>query len=88
MLAKKGGDNVRGRRMTRQFGLVVLMALAVAGCGRRGALEPPPGSAAAASAVEPSVSANGSDMALMPGKSRKPKPVQPGSDPFFLDPLL
>ena len=79
----------QGDQMGRQWMMVLMLALAVAGCGRRGALEPPP--TAAAQAAKPADDASitgGADMALAPNKSRKPPPIQPGNGSFILDPLL
>ena len=60
--------------------LAVLLAAGLAGCGRRGGLEP---------ALDPSVpvSAGGSEGALT---MRHPKavPIAPPHEPFILDPLL
>jgi len=75
--------------MGRQWMMIVMLALAVAGCGRRGALEEPP--AAAAQAAKPADDKSitgGTDMALSSNKSRKPPPIQPGNGSFILDSLL
>ena len=79
-----------GDQMSRQWIMVLMLALAVAGCGRRGPLEPPV-SAAAAQAERPADNKSvtgGSDMALTPSKAHKPPPIQPGNGSFILDPLL
>ena len=75
--------------MGRQLIMVLILALAVAGCGRRGALEPPPSAAAKAekSAEDKSI-AGSSDVALAPSKAHKPPPITPGNGSFILDPLL
>ncbi len=54
--------------------LVLVATLALAGCGRRGALEPPPNGRA--------VSPDGAELLELP-------PAQPRPNrPFFLDPLI
>jgi predicted small lipoprotein YifL len=63
-----------GRFVSRIAGAALLAgALALAGCGVKGSLEPPPGAAVAKPAKGP----NGEDLP-------PPKPQRP----FFLDPLL
>jgi predicted small lipoprotein YifL len=79
---------LRGRQIGRQLVLVSLIALAVAGCGRRGTLEPPPGLAAPTATGDEKPVAGGSDVALTPSKPHTPPPIQPGTQPFILDPLL
>jgi predicted small lipoprotein YifL len=75
--------------MSRQIMMVLMLALAVAGCGRRGLLEPPPSASAQAAQPADDKSVTGSaDMALAPSKSHKPPPIQPGNGSFILDPLL
>jgi predicted small lipoprotein YifL len=62
------------------FALIGTLALGVAGCGRRGALEPPPDP----SAVQKPASASNGEPA-----ARKPvPPITPPKTPFVLDPLL
>ena len=69
----------RGRRAL-SFALAAALALGVSGCGRRGALEPPPD----ASAVQkPATSPNGE-----PAGHKKIPPITPPKTPFVLDPLL
>jgi predicted small lipoprotein YifL len=58
---------------------VVLMALSVAGCGRRGRLEPPPDPSAP---PESTVTKSG-----VHKRPRNP-PITPPNEPFILDPLL
>ena len=62
--------------------LVVGLALAASGCGRRGPLEPPPNATAT-----PESSAS-SDTGGMPGAHHKPPPIVAPKTPFVLDPLL
>jgi len=71
-----------------KLALVLLAAVALAGCGRKGALEPPPGLAAASPAGEEKPVVGGSDVALQPSKAHKPPPIKPGTGAFVLDPLL
>lgn len=58
---------------------MVLIAAAASGCGRRGALEPPP---------DPNAVVKPDNDPTHPQVHHKPKPVAPPSDPFILDPLL
>jgi predicted small lipoprotein YifL len=60
------------------FALIALIAFGADGCGRRGALEPPPDPSAVAKPDDPA----------HPQVHRKPKPIQPPKEPFVLDPLL
>jgi predicted small lipoprotein YifL len=81
----------------RATGLVVLgcvVALGLAGCGRKGPLEPPPGAVNAkenpleekeevdANAPKPLIPA------IQPVGSKKAKKIQAPKQPFILDPLL
>ena len=59
--------------------LIALIAFGADGCGRRGALEPPP---------DPNAVAKPDNDPAHPQVHHKPKPVQPPKDPFLLDPLL
>jgi predicted small lipoprotein YifL len=59
--------------------LAAALALGVAGCGRRGALEPPPD----ASAVQKPAPSKGE-----PAARKKVPPITPPNTPFVLDPLL
>lgn len=73
--------------MTKHRKLLVLglVVMALAGCGRRGPLEP----AGSASASKPEEKlATGADIGISNGRTAKPTPVQPGNAPFFLDFLL
>jgi predicted small lipoprotein YifL len=65
----------------RASAFVVLAALALWGCGRRGALEPPPDPSALAKEAEP-------DDPTRPHPRHKPKPIEKPKTPFVLDPLL
>ena len=69
--------------MDRRLFLIGLAALALSGCGRKGALEAPPDPSAPPVAEEPSNPAGG------PIKKKKKKvPINVPKDPFILDPLL
>ena len=71
---------------SRHVALAALVALATAGCGRIGPLEPPPEASAPA---KPAVStAPGSMEAISPQVKPKIPPVTPPNQPFVLDPLL
>jgi predicted small lipoprotein YifL len=70
---------------------VLALALCCAGCGRKGALEPPPGAAVSGpvpneggSTVQ-DVSGNGSGR---PMARAKKVPIRPPKEPFILDPLV
>lgn len=79
---------------------MALLVLALAGCGRRGALEPPPGSGLSTPStgpVSPSLdaAASGEATATKPAaeeaaKAAKPKPpaTKPMFKSFFLDPYI
>ena len=71
---------------SRRSAVLAALALGLAACGRRGALEPP----VDASAATPVAPAAGSGIAVAgPLKGRKKRvPITPPKDPFFLDPLL
>ena len=60
---------------------ILLAALALWGCGRRGALEPPPDPSALAKEAEP-------EDPTRPHPRQKPKPIAKPTTPFILDPLL
>ncbi|MGP9820223.1 LPS translocon maturation chaperone LptM [Salinarimonas sp. NSM] len=69
--------------------LVVAAALALSACGRRGALEPPPGAGPAPAAEEARVASDPlTDVPV--GGPREPEtaPVAQPDRPFFLDVLL
>lgn len=67
--------------------MIVLAALAVSGCGRRGALEDPagPDAAAAEAAAIPGNADNASPGAMAPEAERPPRAPQRS---FILDPLI
>ena len=69
----------RGGRRAVSCALVFALALGVAGCGRRGALEPPPDP----NAVQKPAPSNGE-----PAAHKKVPPITPPKTPFVLDPLL
>ena len=78
----------RGKQMSRQFMMVLILAVAVGGCGRRGPVEPPSLASGIGKHVDDKSIAGSSDVALTPSKAHKPPPVQPGNGSFILDPLL
>ena len=73
------------RNLVRMTLLTVLMGLALAACGRKGPLEPPP------SAIEQAKPAATADTGIMPpvgAKKPETKAPPPPDKPFFLDFLL
>ena len=71
---------------SRGVALAAFLALAAAGCGRIGPLQPPPDADAPA---KPAVSAApGSMEAISPQMKPRIPPITPPNQPFFLDPLL
>ena len=80
-LQQTGGHSVARRDRTYLSAAIVVALVAAMGlsaCGRKGPLEPPPGSAAAVAApIDPTI----------PGAPPPPPPPKPDR-PFFLDPLL
>ena len=66
--------------------LAAFAALALAGCGRSGPLEPPPEANAAAKPAPAAAPASGASMGSL-AKPRIP-PITPPNQPFILDPLL
>lgn len=69
----------RGRRVLAGAVLAAMLVTALAGCGRRGALEPPP---------DPSVAATPHPDQLAAVRRPRPIPIKPPDQPFLLDPLL
>lgn len=71
--------------VSRRLMLIGLAGLGLSACGRRGALEPPPGAQAAA----PAVAEPGGIPVAGPLKGRKKRtPITPPKAPFILDPIL
>ena len=73
------------RNPLRLMVITVLMGLALAACGRKGPLEPPP------SAIEQAKPASPADTSIMPpvgAKKPETKAAPPPDKPFFLDFLL
>jgi predicted small lipoprotein YifL len=67
--------------------MAAFAALALAGCGRYGPLEPPPEpNAAAKPAPAPAAPGSGASMSSL-AKTKIP-PITPPNQPFILDPLL
>lgn len=67
------------------------LALALGGCGRRGPLEPPPGSIEAQQEAAEERGEELSNVTIPPvgrGTSRKTPPIRAPKEPFILDPLL
>jgi predicted small lipoprotein YifL len=71
----------RLERRVLSLALVAALALGVAGCGRRGPLEPPPD----ATAVQKPAPSSPADE---PEARKKNPPITPPKTPFVLDPLL
>lgn len=86
----------------RLLAVLMLVAGSVASCGRKGSLEPPPkadiahaqGGPAAAADAENQAAAE-ADQQGQPAagglsglRAKKPPPVLPPKQPFFLDPIL
>ena len=67
--------------------LAILVALALAGCGRIGPLEPPPDATAQAKPAMPKPDALNAE-SLSPMMKPKIPPITPPNQPFFLDFLL
>ncbi len=67
--------------------LALLVALALAGCGRYGPLEPPPDASAPAKPAMPKPYDRSADT-LNPQMKPKIPPITPPNQPFFLDFLL
>ncbi len=74
------------RPPSRCVALAALVALAAAGCGRIGPLEPPPD--ANAPAKPAASSAPASMEGISPQLKPKIPPITPPNQPFILDPLL
>lgn len=68
----------------------IVLALTVSGCGRRGPLEPPPGSVEAQQEAAEEKGETLSNVTIPPiGRgSRKTPPIRAPKEPFILDPLL
>ena len=67
------------------------LTLALGGCGRRGPLEPPPGSIEAQQEAAEEKGEELSKVTIPPvgkGSSRKTPPIRAPKEPFILDPLL
>jgi predicted small lipoprotein YifL len=65
-------------------GAVLVLALGLAACGRKGPLDPPPSATAPAQGTGQPAAALGPDGKPMPHAAAQPK----RSDPFFLDWLI
>ena len=71
----------------RTLAAALFAALALAGCGRIGPLEPPPGASAQAKPDMPKPNDLSADT-LNPQMKPKIPPIMPPNQPFFLDFLL
>lgn len=72
------------------FGAVLALSAGTSACGRRGPLEPPPGSAQAKRAAEQAEAKSENPAAAVgvrPG-NRRPPPLERPKRDFVLDPLL
>jgi predicted small lipoprotein YifL len=70
---------------TRTLGLIALAALALAGCGRRGDLEAPPGAPRAAEGETERQIGAGNPIDGVPVRRDR---IVPPRDPFILDKIL
>lgn len=69
--------------------LAVGVALALAGCGKKGPLEPAPGAPEAPKAAQQAANPAEPGIASLRGSGKKrPPPIQPPKSDFFLDFLL
>ncbi|HEX4767851.1 MAG TPA: hypothetical protein VH414_16425 [Lichenihabitans sp.] len=70
----------RGVKILAAFGVALMLSSTLAGCGRRGALLPPP---------DPNAPPQDASVSKT-GIHRRPKnpPIVPPNQPFVLDPLL
>jgi predicted small lipoprotein YifL len=70
--------------------VAAMIAAAAAGCGRRGALEPPPGGKAIPGEdnAQPEEQASETPGAPFGQPQRRNEPIQRPTGPFVLDPLL
>lgn len=77
--AKTSPAKIRSKVNVSAFVFIAFIAFAAGGCGRRGALEPPP---------DPNAVAKPDDDPAHPQVHHKPKPVEPPKVPFLFDPIL
>lgn len=80
-------------RRATTLALVLLAALSLTACGRKGALEPPPDSPHGRQLAEEAKAKQGQDNKMLgatPGSSVKkvPRSSPPPKTPFILDPLI
>ena len=76
-------------RLPRRAVLLASLALiGLTGCGRRGALEPPPGAGVDPRLAREKPERAGETPPETVENNRKVRGVVPPKDPFFLDPLL
>lgn len=69
----------------------IALAMTLSACGRRGPLEPPPGSVEAQKEAAEERGETLSNVTIPPvgkGASRKTPPIRAPKEPFILDPLL
>lgn len=94
MAAPSSSSSVSPLRATTLVLLACAAALLVSGCGRKGPLEPPPGSVNAADnpMEERETTDPSAPKPLIPSVSpvgnRKGKKINAPKEPFFLDPIL
>jgi len=79
------GDLVRN---LRRLAVLVLVASAVTGCGRKGSLEPAPSASAKAGAQGEEQKADQPAGGISGLRAKKPPPVTPPKTPSILDPIL
>ena len=72
-------------KTTRMLGLIAVTGLALAGCGRRGDLEPPPGAPRAAPDETERQIGAGNPIDGVPLRRDR---IVPSRDPFILDKIL
>lgn len=76
-------------RLPRRALLIAALSLAgLSGCGRRGALEPPPEAGVDPRVVRENTQGSGETPLETVENNRKVRGVVPPKDPFILDPLL
>ncbi len=71
-----------------RLAVLVLVAGVASSCGRKGALEPPPGASAQAGAQGQEQKPAQSSGGLSGLRPKKPAPVAPPKTPSILDPIL
>jgi predicted small lipoprotein YifL len=72
----------------RRVAVLMLVVGAIAGCGRKGSLEPPAGTATKTGAEEGAQPAQQQQTGISQLRAKKPLPVLPPKTPSILDPIL